>query len=393
MTVDEALAEPRRTRVLAADLVSPIDLPPFDNSQMDGYAVRTADLDGRGDAGVELRVGPPVPAGRTGDALEPGTAAPIMTGAPLPPGADAVVPVEEASPAAFVESGGRVALPAAPQPGRFVRTRGSDLAAGDLLLAARTPLGPAQWGVIAAAGLTAVEVLAPLDVLLVSTGLELAEPGADLAPGRIHDANGVSLALALGRAGARVTAVRLGNDEPDAFLALLGAHPSADLVVTTGGVSAGAYEVVREALGPRGVDFHGVAMQPGGPQGVGTAELPGGRRVAVVAFPGNPVSALVSFELFLREPLRARAGLVPAARPRRAARLAEDVESPPLHQVRRGRLSADDGDGGGVVELVGGPSSHLLHAYARADALVHLPPRLTRAPAGTEVEVQPLDDP
>jgi molybdopterin molybdotransferase len=147
-------------------------------------------------------------------------------------------------------------------------------------------------------------------------------------------------------------------------------------------VSAGDFEVVKLALEPRGVRFRSVAMQPGGPQGFGVATLDDGRRLPVVAFPGNPVSALVSFELFLRPLLRERAGLEPVMRERFLAPLAHAVESPAKHQVRRGTL-----DAAGRVSLVGGPGSHLLHAYARSSLLVHLPPEVRQLAEGDEVEV------
>jgi molybdopterin molybdotransferase len=226
-------------------------------------------------------------------------------------------------------------------------------------------------------------------VLVLSTGHELRDPGAAFDPdadsGAIYDANSTMLAAAIDDAGG-VAVTDAAPDDAGAVVAVLAAHPEADLVVTTGGVSAGAFEVVREALAPLGVEFGPVAMQPGGPQGLGTAALPDGRTVPVVAFPGNPVSALVSFELFLRPLLRDLAGL-PAGRPVGRAELAHAVTSPPArHQVRRGSLRAD-----GTVE-VGAPSSHLLHAYALANALVHLPIGVESLPAGAEVEVWRIDD-
>ncbi|OUE09817.1 Molybdopterin molybdenumtransferase [Clavibacter michiganensis] len=225
-------------------------------------------------------------------------------------------------------------------------------------------------------------------VLLLSTGLELRGPGEELAPGQVHDANSVALAAALHAAGAEVRALRVASDEPDRVRdALRAAADGVDLLVTTGGVSAGAYEVVRDVLEGGGVEFRSVAVQPGGPQGLGTADL-GGARVPVVAFPGNPVSALVSFELFLRPVLRALAG---HPRPDRAAQelpLAEALDSPAgKHQVRRGRIDAD-----GRVVPVGGPGSHLLHAYATATYLVHIPAGLDRLEAGDAVTVWSIDD-
>jgi molybdopterin molybdotransferase len=390
LTVDPArlAAEPERHRgrVLAVPLTAPIDLPPFANSQMDGFAVGAADLGHEGP--IDLVVVEPIPAGRTGPRLLPGTTAPIMTGAAVPEGAVAVVPVERAQPAVFPEPGAaaRVVLPGDVAPGTFVRAAGSDVAAGALLLEAGTALTPARWGVVASAGLATVEVLRRPRVLLVSTGEELAEPGSVLAPGTIHDANGASLAAALGDVGAEVL-VRRVPDDAGALLEVVGAVAGdVDLVVTTGGVSAGAYEVVRDAFETAGVVFSSVAMQPGGPQGLGHLRL-AGRALPVVSIPGNPVSALVSFEVFLRPVLQAVTG-VGGARRVWSAPLAEGAASPEGKlQLRRGRLDDD-----GRVRFVGGPGSHLLAAHAAASLLVHLPVGVDRVEEGDEVVVWALDD-
>ncbi|PPF87130.1 molybdopterin molybdenumtransferase MoeA [Clavibacter michiganensis] len=390
----EALAaDPHRyaDRVLARDVTSPLDLPPFRNSQMDGYAVRAADLAGASDAHpAALRIAPRIPAGVAPAPLAPGTAAPCMTGAPVPPGADAIVPIEAAIPDGFVDetaTDATVSFSAPVDPGAFVRAQGSDLAAGAVLVAAGTRLLPSHWGVLASAGVAAVTVRRRPVVLLLSTGLELRGPGEELAPGQIHDANSVALAAALSAAGAEVRPLRVASDDAGRVRdAIRDAAAGIDLLLTTGGVSAGAYEVVRDVL-EGGVEFVSVAVQPGGPQGLGTAEA-GGARIPVVAFPGNPVSALVSFELFLRPVLRALAGHPRPDRPSREAPLAAPLDSPAAkHQVRRGRLDED-----GRVVAVGGPGSHLLHAYATATHLVHIPAGLDRLEAGDPVTVWSIDD-
>ena len=381
-------AEPERhrRRVLAADVVAPLDLPPFANSQMDGYALTA--VDAARDGGLDLVVVDPIPAGRVGPALRPGTTAPIMTGAAVPVGAVAVVPVERADPAAFPVPGSnaRVVLPGPVPEGTFVRAAGSDVAVGSVLLPAGTVLTPARWGVLAASGLATVEVVRRPRLLLVSTGEELSAPGAALAPGTIHDANGAGLAAALVDVGADVVVERV-SDDADALLAVLARHAdSVDLVLTTGGVSAGAYEVVRDALETRGVTFGHVAMQPGGPQGWGAVSVHD-RTLPVVCFPGNPVSALVSFEAFLRPVLHDATGVGPARLHRRAP-MGEAADSPVgKHQLRRGRLDVD-----GRVVLVGGPSSHLLAAHAEATVLVHVPVGVDRLDEGDEVVVWTLDE-
>ena len=386
LPVDAALiaATPDRHpgRVLAADVRTPIALPPFDNSQMDGFAVRSAEL---GDAGATLPVGPMIVAGAGILDLAPGTAMPIMTGAPIPRGADAVVQVERALPAAFPAEGGSVTLPGGIVPGTFIRSAGSDAGEGDLLLQGGTRLGPAQWGVLAAAGVAAVEVQRRFRVIVVSTGLELSPVGEPLEPGRIHDANSASLGASLAGLGLEVAVETLRSDEPAELLTLLRSR-SFDLLITSGGVSAGAHEVVRLALEPLGVAFTSVAMQPGGPQGLGFAELDG-RLVPVVALPGNPVSVLVSFEAFLRPALREAAGLRRTRRDVERLPLAEALDSPAgKHQLRRALVH------GGAVHMIGGPSSHLLGHYALADALAHVPVGVERMEAGEPIEIWRIDD-
>ncbi|WP_302847382.1 gephyrin-like molybdotransferase Glp [Curtobacterium sp. MCBA15_001] len=363
-------------RVLGRAVGSPIPLPPFDNSQMDGFAVRAAD------AGATLRVVAPVAAGAVPPPLPVGAAAPIMTGARIPDGADAVFPVEQTSAGSFPAalSLASVLVPADVEVGTFVRATGSDLAAGAPVVQAGAVLTPAVLGALAAAGVAEVGLVRRPRVLVVSTGSELAGAdgavadaaggsgaGAGASGAGINDANGIALRAALAEVGVESRAVRVPDDEARFLAALDGAVGGwADLVLTTGGISAGAYEVVRQALEPRGLVVSPVAMQPGGPQALGTVEL-AGRPVPVVAFPGNPVSALVSFEVFLRPVLAAAAGM-PAERPTRVLPVATAATSPEgKHQVRRGRV--DDG----LVHFVGGPSSHLLAHYADATHLVHLP--------------------
>jgi len=384
---------PARGRVLATDIPSPGPVPPFTNSQMDGYAVRAADIAAAtASSPVRLRVGPTRAAGDPPGQHEPGTASPVMTGAAIPAGADAVVPIELVDPPRFpvsVTAGGDpaavVSFSAPVTPGTFLREAGSDISAGDLLLPAGTRLGPAQLAALASAGRTTAPVRPRPRVLLISTGHELRAPGETLAPGQIHDANTASLSASLIDSGAEVTCASTPDDAA-ALLAVVEAHPDVDLLVTTGGVSAGAFEVVRDALEPRGVAFGHVAMQPGGPQGAGLLQRRGRAPLPVVAFPGNPVSALLSFEMFLRPLLRRAAGL----RERREVLwlpLAHAIESPQgKHQVRRGMLR-DDGS-----VSVGAPGSHLLHDYARATVLVHVPAGIAALPAGAEVEVWRIDE-
>lgn len=379
-------------------------VPAFDNSQMDGYAVRAADLASASpEAPVRLPVGVAAPAGAPQAEHRPGTATPVMTGAPIPRGADAVVPIEEADPAAFprlvrpaeARSGaapeGVAAFSAPIEPGRFVRRQGEDLGAGAEVVPAGARLTATRIGALAAAGIERVAVVPRPRVLLVTTGDEVAagagsSPGADPGDGRIHDANGPMLAAALRAAGCEVRALH-ASDAPGSLLALLAGAAPADLVVTAGGISAGAFEVVREALAPLGCEFHGVALQPGGPQGYGLVGLAeGAEPMPVLCFPGNPVSSYLSAELFLLPALRRLAGL-PPERATVARILAHDVESPVAkHQLRRGTLDPD-----GRVR-VSPPGSHLVAELAAAEVLVHLPVGVARAAEGSPVDTWSIND-
>ncbi len=375
-----------RGRVLAADLFAGVSLPPFDNSAMDGYAVRAAELAGAGpERPVELPVAADIPAGRTDvPPLQPGTVHRIMTGAPLPAGADAVVPVEESD-------GGteRVRLRAEPRPGAHVRRTGEDVRSGALVLAAGTVLGAAQIGVAAAVGAATLSVRRRPAVLVLSTGSELVAPGTPLRPGQIYESNGPMLAVAVEDAGGRAELLRFVPDDVAEFherLARRLAVGDIDLVLTSGGVSAGAYEVVKDAFAGRGVEFVKVGMQPGGPQGAGRLDDHGG--IAVVTLPGNPVSSQVSFEVFVRPVLRTALGHPHPDRPVITARLAQPWTSPPgRRQFRRGVLDAVHG----TVSEIGGPPSHLLASLARADCLVVVPEDETQLEVGDSVQVWLLD--
>lgn len=366
-------------RVAAAERRSRVDVPSADNSQMDGFAVRAADLGAAGDPCM-LPVGTPIAAGDAPSELTAGTARPIMTGAPIPRSADSVVPIEEAVEGGY-DTMQVVLAPLSVEPGRYVRERGSDTHAGDTVLREGDALTSARIAHLASVGVCDVEVYEPVRVAVLSTGSEVTAAGEALTDGAAYDANGPGLAAALTAAGAEVVAVDAVPDDAHALFARLGmlAQQGADLLVTSGGVSKGAFEVVRHAAELPGVEltFTAIGMQPGGPQGLGTATV-GGHRIAWVALPGNPVSALLSCELLLRPALRAPA----RQRLRLPVRVERDEPSPAhLVQVRRARLMPS-----GEVRLAGGPSSHLLGALAIADALVLVPEGVGAIRDGDELE-------
>lgn len=361
---------------LATDVASAVDLPPWDNSAMDGYALRAADLV----AGAVLDVADDVPAGDTRSVQVPaGAAVRIMTGAPLPAGADTVLPVER------TDAGtGRVRVDDVVAAGAHVRRRGEDVRAGQVLLHAGDVLGAGALGLLAATGHARVDVHRRPRVAVLSTGSELVAAGQPLAHGQIHESNGVQLAAAARAAGAEVVDVVVVPDDVRAVqdaLAALGAR--ADLVVTTGGVSVGAYDVVRDALTALGAaELVHVRVQPGKPQATG--RLADG--TPVVALPGNPVSAFVSFEVFVRPLVRRMLGASRTRRRTLRARLVGEVRSPQgRRQLLRGALDLSGPEP--RVAPVGGPGSHLLGALATADALIDLPEPVTHVPPGQTVTV------
>jgi molybdopterin molybdotransferase len=366
---------------LAEDVVAPLSLPGFDNSAMDGYAVLAADVaTASAENPVKLPVAEDIPAGRTDLlTLAAGTAHRIMTGAMLPAGATAVVQVEATDGATDV-----VSIYSAVPEGRSIRRAGEDVTAGMTVLPAGEVLSPAALGLAAALGFAELKVIPRQRVLVLSTGTELVTPGTPLQPGQIYESNAVMLAAALREAGADVVTAPATSDDVALFRETLAGHAkNVDLVVTTGGVSAGAYEVVKDALA-HDVEFVKVAMQPGMPQGAGRlTDTP--NRTSIVTLPGNPVSALVSFEVFIRPPLRAAMGL-PSQRPRRSATLTEKLTSPAgKRQFRRGVLGTDE-----QVSSYGPPASHHLRWLATANCLLDIGEDVIELPAGSPVPVWDL---
>ncbi|MGW6377991.1 molybdopterin molybdotransferase MoeA [Rhodococcus sp. NPDC055112] len=371
-TVEDVAVTEALGRVLGADVRSPLDLPLFRNSQMDGFAVAAASLTG---VPVTLPVTGTIAAGPAEPApLAPGSAVRIMTGAVIPAGADAVVPVEDTDATADT-----VTIRVPRRAGEYVREAGTDVGTGDLLLAAGTALGARHLSLFAAVGLATVPVLRRPRAAVIATGAELVRAGEPLRPGQIYESNSVALAASLTANGADVVFVDRSDDDLAVFGEILRrATASADLVITSGGVSMGDFEVVREVLTPLGGWFGHTTMQPGGPQGL--AEIDG---VPVLNFPGNPVSTMVSFEVFVKPLLRKAAGLPAVALEELV--LTEPITSiPGRRQFLRGRRVA------GGVALESGPGSHLVGALARADVLIDIPENVTTMKAGDNVRVWPL---
>ncbi|MFG2799499.1 molybdotransferase-like divisome protein Glp [Streptomyces pseudovenezuelae] len=392
--------------VLVEDVTVPVSLPPFDNSSMDGYAVRVADVAGASEEfPAVLDVVGDVAAGQA-ELLHvgPGQAARIMTGAPLPPGAETVVPVEwtdgglgegpvsgmRARSLAPEGAEGHVHVYRSAEARAHVRAQGSDVRAGDRALDAGTVLGPPQIALLAAIGRGTVRVRPRPRVVVMSTGSELVQPDESLGTGQIYDSNSFALTAAARDAGAIAYRVGAVADDAETLRSTIEDQlVRADLMVTTGGVSVGAYDVVKEALSSvadedepgSGVDFRKLAMQPGKPQGFGTI---GPDHTPLLALPGNPVSSYVSFELFVRPAIRTLMGLDDVHRPRtRATLTAKKALTSPKGRRQFLRGAYTDGS----VAPVGGAGSHLVAALAQADALIVVPEDVESVEPGAEVEV------
>jgi molybdopterin molybdotransferase len=416
-------------RVAAEPIASPIALPPWDNSAMDGYAIRAADVAAATDEQpVALEVIGEVRAGQPPDTtVRRGTAVRIATGAPVPPGADAVIPVELTTPldAAGAVAGERgrdatgplpagIAAHAAVNPGGSIRRQGSDLVAGTRIIDAGTVMTPAVIGLAAGVGLENITVHRRPNVSILATGDEVRSPGSDLGPAGIPDANGPSLMAMVEAAGGHPSTLGIAADRFDDVRSRIcaGLVGRAEAIIVSGGVSVGPYDVVRAAFEEFGqIDLWRVAVQPGKPFAFGTARAPGDdgadpdrRPTLLFGLPGNPVSTFVTFELFVRPALRRLAGFRDddLFRPVDRAVLTEDVTKSSgrrgfirvmVDRDERGSPRLDD-RGRVPVRLAGGAGgqgSHVLSALATADALAVIPETDDALPAGAEVDLWWLD--
>ena len=373
-------------RVLFEDVTSGIDLPPFSNSGMDGFAVRAADvLQAAPNAPVALTVIMDVPAGANPkQSLAAGQAARIMTGAMIPDGADCIIPVENTDRAgqASVLLGQSVKIFRPAQPGEFIRPQGQDLPRGQLVLPRGRRLEPQDIGLLATLGFVSVKVSRLPQVAILSSGDEIIPPGAPLEPGKIRDSNSYMIAALVAQAGGQVHRIGVARDNLEAVRNLLdqAAAQSVDLIITTAGVSVGAFDFVRRAVEENGrLEFWRVNMRPGKPLSFGSY-----RGIPFVGLPGNPVSAYVGFEVFVRPALGRLAGLANVDHPVTRVVLGEAVESDGRESYLRAALKRENGQM--VAYLPSHQGSGNLYSLVLANALLILPSGVKSLPIGGEVD-------
>ncbi len=366
--------------VLAQDIYARWPLPSFDNSSMDGYAVISADLVNASESSpVTLPVIDDIPAGfKSLETLQSGQAIRIMTGAPMPAGADSVIPIESTDGGSEI-----VQIRAAIELGSCIRHEGEDVRTGELVLTKGTYVGPRQIALIAAVGHGDIWVIPKPRVAVLATGSELVEPGTDLKFGLISDSNSFLITAIASDSGAAAYRLPPAEDDEAKLIEILEDQVHrADLIITTGGVSMGAYDPVKAAFLKLGTaQFHQVAMQPGMPQGFGSV---GEAAIPIITLPGNPVSAYISFETFIRPAIRKMRGLTQLQRPQHTAILKGALRSP-INKVQFARARFIEG---GQVEPVGtGQGSHVLGGLAQADALIVIPVGVDSIASGDQVQV------
>lgn len=377
-------------QVLAEDAVADFDVPPLTNAAMDGYAVRAEDTHGAApERPVVLRVVEDLPAGRCAvHRVEPGTAIRIMTGAPLPDGADTVVQFELTGEGIGKPRGGEVEILVEAKPRVNVRQAGEDIKAGRVTLPAGTLLRPGEVGVLATMGRATARVHRRPRVAVLSTGNEVVQPGQPLAPGKIYDANSFTIAAMVQRAGGLPVPLGVAPDDVDALVRLVEHIERVDLLVTSAGVSVGDYDVVKQALNRDGqVTFYQVRMRPGRPLAFG--QLAG---IPLLGLPGNPVASAISFELFGRPAIMRMLGRRSWDRPEVEARLDGTIDN---YDRRRSyyRVRLERRKDGYVARLTGPQGSGILSSMAMADGLMVIPEERGRVGPGESVVVRLLESP
>lgn len=385
-------------QVLAGDIEAPFDIPPLDNTAMDGYAVRAVDTTGASEAApAELAVIGELAAGYVFEgAVTAGAAVRIMTGAPIPRGADAVVPFEETDEpegtqfGAFAKSRATVGVLKAAEPGANIRRAGEDVRRGQRILERGAVLHAAQAGVLASLGMASVRVHRRPVVAILSTGDEVREPGEPLAPGQIYDSNAYSIAAMVSANGGIPRRLGIAKDTVEALTAKLREGFDADMLVTSAGVSRGDYDVVKDVLAKEGeVNFWTVRMRPGKPLAFG-AFTSGGRKIPHIGLPGNPVSSMVSFELFGRPAIYKMLGRGDWERPRVRAIADEPIANTDARRVFA-RAILTQRDGRWHAALTGPQGSGILTSMALANALAIVPEDVPGVEAGDEVDAILLD--
>ncbi len=385
-------------QVLAEDATARHDIPPLDNSAMDGYAIQAASVVGASEnSPVMLKVVGAVAAGQLpSDTVGPGTTVRIMTGAPIPPGADSVVPFEETDEVERRDSGDsldQIGVKIPIRLGADIRPAGQDVRRGDTVLTKETTLRPAEIGVLASLGLETVTVVRRPVVAILATGNELLEAGADYAEGKIYDSNSYSIAAGVLRYGGIPKLLGIARDNLDSMNAKLKEGLDSDMLITSAGVSKGDYDMVKDVLAQHGeIDFWSVRMRPAKPLAFGVLRTDEGREVPHLGLPGNPVSAMVAFEQFARPAIRKMMGKSGLRKPRITAVLDEPIYNTDGRRVyARAVISKENG--AYHARLTGNQSSNLLTSMASANGLAVCPEDLPMKKAGDVVEVLMLDWP
>jgi molybdopterin molybdotransferase len=385
-------------QVLAEDAVSPYDIPPLDNSAMDGYAVRASDVKGASKANPVMLevVGYVAAGGLPQESVTPGTAVRIMTGAPVPEGADAIVPFEDTDETERRQSGkdmSEVNIRFEVGKGADIRPAGQDVHKGELVLRKGAVLRHAEIGVLASLGYSKVKVIRRPVVAILATGDELLEPGDEYGAGKIFNSNNYSIASGVLKYGGVPRLLGIARDNLDSMNAKLSEALDADMLITSAGVSKGDYDIVKDVLAQHGrIDFWSVRMRPAKPLAFGVLDAPDGRKVPHLGLPGNPVSAMVAFEQFGRAAIRRMMGKTSLKKPTVKAVLDEPIYNNDGRRVYA-RAIITKTNGTYHARLTGNQGSNLLTSMARANGLAICPEDTPRMDAGEIVDVQMLDWP
>lgn len=384
--------------VLGEDVISSMNVPQLDNSAMDGYAVQAKSLVGASKSSpVSLDVVGNVAAGQIPDAVvRSGTAVRIMTGAPLPLGADAVVPFEdtdEGFPECSNVGGNRIAIFTQIDSANYVRAAGRDIKRGEQVFKKGTLLRSSHVGVLASLGIDAVKIVRSPRVAILATGDELVEPGEELTPGRIYNSNSFGIASAVVRSGGEPRILGIASDNIETLSAKIDEGLTSDLLITSAGVSKGDYDIVKDVLAKRGrMEFWSVRMRPAKPLAFGTLISSDGRDVPHLGLPGNPVSALVAFEQFGRPAILKMMGKTDLERPTIEAVLEDPIYNGDGRRVYA-RVVVTKGNGIYYAKLTGHQDSNLLSSMAKANGLAICPEENRVKDVGEVVKVQMIDWP